>query len=326
MESRRLGTRGPLVSTIGLGCNNLGRAGTRTATLDGVRAVIDAAIGAGVTLFDTADIYGAEFGLSETLLGQALAGREGELVIASKFGHAQFAPALAGDSAPGSRSYLRAAVEGSLTRLGIERIDLYQQHTPDPSTPIEETIAALDELVTEGKIAAFGHSNFDATQIRAAADAATRLGVAPFVSAQNEYNLLAREVEREVLPASEDVGIGFLPFFPLANGLFTGKFTRTERPADTRISRQRPHIADEAPWDAIEAFERFAAEREISLLEATFGWFLGRGVVSSVIAGATSPEQIRTNAAAGSGWRASEAELAEIGALFPLGDAAARGE
>ncbi|MAT17982.1 MAG: aldo/keto reductase [Leifsonia sp.] len=321
MESRRLGTHGPLVSAIGLGCNNLGRAGTRTATVEGVREVIDAAIDAGVTLFDTADIYGAEFGLSETLLGQVLAGREGDLVIATKFGHAQFAPALAGESAPGSRPYIRAAVEGSLTRLGIERIDLYQQHTPDQVTPIDETIAALDELVAEGKIAAYGHSNFDSDQIRAAADASPRLGVAPFVSAQNEYNLLARTVERAVLPACEEVGIGFLPFFPLANGLFTGKFSRTERPADTRISRQRPHIAEEAPWGAIEAFEAFASERGISMLEATFGWFLGRPVVSSVIAGATTPEQIRSNAAAGSGWRASAAELAEIGALFPLSEA-----
>lgn len=318
MESRALGSHGPAASAVGLGCNNLGRPGTRTESPDGARAVVDAAIDAGVTLFDTADIYGSEYGLSESLLGAAIAGRRDGLVVATKFGHTGFASPIEGVGAKGSRAYLRAAVDGSLARLGVDRIDLYQQHTPDPATPIEETIDALEELVAEGKIAAYGHSNFDAAGIRAAADAAAARGATGYVSAQNEYNLLARGVEREVLPACAEVGIGFLPYFPLANGLFTGKFSRTERPADSRISRQRPHVADEAPWDAIEAFVAFADERGISLLEATFGWFLGDPRVSSVIAGATSPEQIRANAAAGSGWRPSADERATIDGLFPI--------
>lgn len=319
MRERTLGARGPVVSVVGLGCNNLGRPGTRTETLEGARDVVDAAIESGVTLFDTADIYGSAPGVSETLLGQALGGRHEGLVIATKFGHSDFAGPVEGQGAKGSRAYIRASVEGSLRRLRLERIDLYQQHTPDPETPLDETIAVLDELVAEGKIAAYGHSNFSGAQIAEAVDAAARLDVAPYVSAQNEYNLLEREVEREVLPASVEAGIGFLPYFPLANGLFTGKFSRTERPAGTRISRQRPHIADEAPWDAIEAFDAFARERGISMLEATFGWFLAHPVVSSVIAGATSPEQVRANAAAGEGWIADAAELAAIEALFPLG-------
>lgn len=318
MEQRRLGTHGPLVSAIGLGCNNLGRPGTRTESPEGARAVVDAAIDAGVTLFDNADVYGAEPGLSETLLGEALAGRHDGLVIATKFGHTQFRGAIESSDAKGSRAYIRASVEGSLRRLRIERIDLYQQHTPDPETPLEETLGALDELVAEGKIAAYGHSNFSGAQIAEAVEVAERLGVAPYVSAQNQYNLLERGVEREVLPAVERAGIGFLPYFPLANGLFTGKFTRTERPAGTRIARQRPQIADNAPWDAIEAYASFAEARDVSMVEATFGWFLARPVITSVIAGATTPEQVRANVAAGSGWRADAAELAEIDALFPL--------
>jgi aryl-alcohol dehydrogenase-like predicted oxidoreductase len=317
MQTRTLGTSDLHVSVIGLGCNNLGRTGTRTETQEGATAVVSAALDAGVTFFDTADIYGASYGLSETLLGEALRGRRDEAVIASKFGHQEFASPLADVGPRGGRSYIRAAVEGSLRRLQTDRIDLYQLHTPDPVTPIEETLAALDELVREGKVRAIGHSNLDGDAIRAADDAATELGTARFASAQNEYSLLARGVEADVLPAVRERGLGFLPFFPLANGLFTGKFSRTERPADTRIARQRPHIADNAPWDAIEAYERFAAERGIGILEATFGWLLARPELSSVIAGATRPEQIVENARAGSGWRASAEEAAAIEALFP---------
>jgi aryl-alcohol dehydrogenase-like predicted oxidoreductase len=218
----------------------------------------------------------------------------------------------------GSRDYIRTAVEGSLRRLGTDRIDLYQQHTPDSSVPIDETLGALDELVREGKVIEIGNSNFNAEQVAEADAVAERLGTARYISAQNEYNLLARAVEIDVLPAVRAAGLGFLPFFPLANGLFTGKFTRTERPADTRISRQRPHVADDAPWNEMEAYVAFCAARGISMLEATFGWLLSRPALTSVIAGATRPEQIAQNAAAGSGWRPSPAEADEIEGLFPL--------
>lgn len=317
MESRALGTSGPLVSVVGLGCNNLGRPGTLTVDQEGTDAVVHAALDAGVTFFDTADIYGAEYGLSETRLGAALVGRRDEAIIATKFGHADYESPLQGVGPKGGRAYIRAAVEGSLTRLGIERIDLYQLHTPDPATPIGETLEALDELVREGKVAAIGHSNFDGAQIDEAEAEAARLGTARFTSAQNHYSLLAREAEDDVLPATERVGLGFLPYFPLANGLFTGKFSRDVLPADTRIGRQRPQVHEDAPWDAIEALEEFASARGVGILEATFGWLLSRPGLSSVIAGATKPEQIRANAAAGNAWRATAVESAEIDALFP---------
>ncbi|AYF98805.1 aldo/keto reductase [Protaetiibacter intestinalis] len=317
MDSRILGPSSLSLSVVGLGCNNLGRAGTATLTQEGATAVVHAALDAGVTFFDTADIYGTEYGLSETLLGEALRGRRDEAVIATKFGHVDFPSPLSDVGPRGSRSYLRAAVEGSLRRLQTDRIDLYQQHTPDAATPVEETLAALDELVREGKVRAIGQSNFDGVQLRAADDAATALGIIRFASAQNEYSLLARGAELELLPAVRERGLGFLPFFPLANGLFTGKFSRTERPADTRISRQRPHIAENAPWDAIEAIEAFAAERGIGILEATFGWLLARPELTSVIAGATRPEQIRANADAGTAWRPTPEEHAYIDGLFP---------
>jgi aryl-alcohol dehydrogenase-like predicted oxidoreductase len=242
MEARTLGTSDLAVSVVGLGCNNLGRPGALTFDQAGTDAVIHAALDGGVTFFDTADIYGAEYGLSETRLGAALRGRRDEAVIATKFGHTGFPSPLETVGPRGSRAYIRAAVEGSLARLGIETIDLYQQHTPDPSVPIAETLGALDELVAEGKVRAVGNSNFDAEQLREADAEATRLGTVRFVSAQNHYSLLARDAEATVLPAVEALGLGFLPFFPLANGLFTGKFSRTEMPADTRIGRQRPEV------------------------------------------------------------------------------------
>ena len=317
MEIRRLGTSSISVSATGLGCNNLGRAGTASETPDGAKAVVNAAIDHGITLFDTADVYGREFGLSERLLGQAIAGRRDQVIVATKFGHDELAPDLAGTAAKGSRAYIRAAVEGSLERLGIDTIDLYQQHTPDPTTPIEETLAALDELVREGKVREIGCSNYDATRLDAADRAAMASGTARFVSVQNEYSLLERDAEDEVLPAAERLGIGFLPYFPLANGLFTGKFSRTERPTDSRIARQRPHIADTADWDAMEAYAAFCDAREIGMLDATFGWLLALSQVSSVIAGATRVEQVAQNAAAGDRWRPTPSERATISSFFP---------
>jgi len=319
MESRPLGSSSLHVSVVGMGCNNFGRTGTLTESQEGTTDVVDAALHAGITFFDTADVYGKEFGLSERMLGEALRGRRDGAIVATKFGHAHLAPPMAGGAPMGSRAYVRAAVEGSLERLGIETIDLYQQHTPDPHTPIEETLDALDELVREGKVRELGNSNFSSAQLVAADAAAAEHGTPRYISAQNEYNLLDRRVEDQLLPTALSLGIGFLPYFPLANGLFTGKFTRTDRPADSRISRQRPHVADNAPWDAMEAYAVFCAERGISMGEATFGWFLANPGLSSVIAGATRPEQVRENAYAGSGWRPDAGELAAIDGFFPRG-------
>ena len=311
---RGVGRSGLRVSAVGLGCNNFGRAGTATETIEGTRAVLDAAIGAGVTFLDTADMYGREFGLSESLLGEALEGRRDQVVLATKFGHSDFAPAISG-GAKGSRTHVRRAVEASLRRLQTDWIDLYQLHTPDPSTPIDETLDALSDLVREGKVRYVGHSNFAGWQI-AEADHAAR-GVR-FVSTQNQYSLLARAAEREVIPAAERYGLGLLPFFPLHNGLLTGKFTRDGGPEDSRIMRQRRHLWSEAPWDALERYQAFCDARGISMLEATFAWFLSKPVVSSVIAGATSPEQVRANAAAATAWTPSGEDLVELDGILPL--------
>lgn len=311
IEHRMLGNDGPMVSTVGLGCNNFGRPGTLTETQEGTTAVIDAAVDLGVTLLDTADMYGGAPGMSETLMGNALKGRRDSVVLATKFGHSGFDMGILPGTPKGSRAYIREAVEGSLSRLQTEHIDLYQLHTPDDATPIEETIAALDELVAEGKILHYGHSNFSGAQIDAAAAAGGR-----FISAQNEYNLLVRGAENDVLPAVREHGLGFLPFFPLQNGLLTGKFTRTERPADTRIMRQRPHIVEDAPWDVLDAYSAFCEAHGITMLEATFGWMLAQPALTSVIAGTTKPEQLAANAAAATAWKPSADELQEVSTIF----------
>ncbi|MEI3866181.1 aldo/keto reductase [Microbacterium sp. CCNWLW134] len=317
---RRLGSSGLLVSAVGLGCNNFGRPGTRTETIEGTRAVLDAAIDAGVTFLDTADMYGGDPGQSEILMGEALAGRRDQVVLATKFGHSgrDMGYGLAGAKA--SRAYIRRAVDASLTRLQTDWIDLYQLHTPDPGTPMEETLDALNDLVREGKVRYIGHSNLSGWQIAEAHFVAEHRGTVPFVSSQDHYSLLARGVERERLPAAEHFGLGFLPYFPLHNGLLTGKFSRTEAPSDTRIMRQRPHLWENAPWDALEAYASFCRDQGITMLEATFGWLLARSSISSVIAGATSPEQVRANAAAATAWTPTVADVAEIDAIFPLPD------
>ena len=315
VQQRRVGASGLLVSAVGLGCNNFGRAGTVTETLEGTKAVLDAAIDAGVTFLDTADGYGAEPGLSETLMGEALKGRRDEVVLATKFGHSGSKFDYPGSK--GSRSYVRRAVEASLRRLQTDWIDLYQLHTPDNETPMEETLDALGDLVREGKVRYIGHSNFSGWQIAEAHFVARERHAVPYVSAQNEYSLLRRDSERNVLRAVERYGLGFFPFFPLQNGLLTGKFTRAGGPDDSRIMRQRPQLWENAPWDALDAYQAFCDERGITMLEATFGWLLSHPAVSSVIAGATRPEQVRANAAAGTAWTPSADDLAAIDAIFP---------
>jgi aryl-alcohol dehydrogenase-like predicted oxidoreductase len=314
---RTLGDSGLVVSTIGLGCNNFGRPKTATESQAGTDAVIGAAIDAGVTLFDTADIYGGTRGLSETLMGNSLKSRRQDIVLATKFGLDMGGANGPDWGARGSRRYVRLAVEASLRRLQTDWIDLYQLHTPDSTTPIEETLAVLDDLIAEGKVRYIGHSNLSGWQI---ADAEYRavLGRHPkFVSAQNEYSLLVRGAEHEVLPAVNHYGLGFLPFFPLYNGLFTGKFSRDGGPADSRIMAIRPHVLDSVPWDAMEKYQAFCDERGVTMLAATMAWLLAQPGLTSVIAGATKPEQIVQNVAAATEWQPSSEELQAISELFP---------
>ncbi|MBS3180985.1 aldo/keto reductase [Leucobacter manosquensis] len=312
---RALGTSDLLVSSVGLGCNNFGRPGAFTEDQHGTDAVIGAAIDAGITFFDTADLYGYAFGRSEEMMGRALGARRDEIVLATKFGHPDAQAPYLGRR--GSRGFIRASVEGSLTRLQTDRIDLYQMHVPDPETPISETLDALHELVREGKVRSIGHSNFSAAQMHEAADAAAAGGVTAFVSAQNELSLVQREADREVVPAARELGLGFLPYFPLANGLLTGKFARDRFPEDSRIMRQRPHIAEQAEWDALDAYRAHCADWGVTMLEATFGWLLDHAPVASVIAGASTPDQVRQNALAGERWRPDDAQRERIEALFP---------
>jgi 1-deoxyxylulose-5-phosphate synthase len=317
MDYRTLGNSGLRVSSVGVGCNNFGRPGTATQTQEGTAAVIDAAIDAGVTLFDTADVYGAEKGLSETLMGNALKGGKREkIVLATKFG-ADMAGAAGPDwGVRGSRRYIRTAVEGSLRRLQTDWIDLYQLHVPDAITPIEETLQTLDDLVHEGKVRYIGHSNFTGWQIAEAEFTARAAGFEHFVSAQNEYSLLARDAEREVFPAVRRYGLGLLPYFPLANGLFTGKFTREGGPADSRIMATRRTVLENAPWEAMDSYQEFCDARGITMLAATVGWLLAQPALTSVIAGATKPEQIEQNAASATAWTPNADEVAEISELF----------
>ncbi len=305
------------VSAAGLGCNNLGRPQTVTQTLDGSRAVVHAALDAGITFFDVADIYGSPAGRSEELLGACLGRRRADVVVATKFGMDAQGANGPDFGARGSRRYVRNAVEASLRRLDTDWIDLYQLHQPDPATPIEETLAALDEVVVAGKVRYIGHSNFTGWQLADADWAARTEHRTPFVSAQNEYSLLRRDIERDLLPAAEHFGIGILPFFPLANGLLSGKYTRAERPSSSRLTDIKPHLLDTAPWDQLESLQKFADERGVTMLEVAFGWLLGQPQVSSVIAGATTPEQVRANAAAAVAFRPTAEDREEIDSIFP---------
>ena len=307
MEYRQLGDSGLTVSVVGLGCNNFGG----RIDADQAAAVVNAAVDAGITLFDTADVYGGDRGSSEEILGHALGKRRDEVVIATKFGGD-----MKGENGPdwgvrGSRRYIRRAVESSLRKLGTDWIDLYQLHVPDPVTPIEETLAALSELVAEGKVRYIGSSQFAGWQVVDADWAARTSGTEHFISAQNRYNLLEREAEDELIPACEHLGIGILPFFPLAAGLLTGKYKRgAEAPEGTRLAKQPERLA-RADFDKIEALETFAAERDLTLLDVAIGGLAAQPAVASVIAGATRPEQIEQNIAAGL-WDPTAEDLAAL--------------
>jgi aryl-alcohol dehydrogenase-like predicted oxidoreductase len=298
MRERRVGNSGLHVSVVGLGCNNFGRRLDSEQT----RRVVHAALEAGVTLFDTAESYGD--GESERFLGRALADRRAEVVIATKFGGRSTTPP------GGSAENVRRAIDGSLERLGTDYVDLYQYHRPDGVTPIEETLGALDELVQAGKARHVGSSNFSAGEVHAADELASSRGLSRFVSAQNHYSLLEREAEGELVPVLEQLSIGLLPYFPLANGLLTGKYRRGgPAPAGTRLAGRVPD--DDATWDRIEALTASAGARGLSLLDVAIGGLAAMPAVSSVIAGATAPEQVRANVAAGE-WVPSADELAEL--------------
>jgi aryl-alcohol dehydrogenase-like predicted oxidoreductase len=302
MRTRRIGSL--TVSVVGVGCNNFGM------TIDEPRSadVVHAALDAGINFFDTADMYGGT--KSEEFLGKALVGRRDQAIIATKFGMR----VDAGRPGGARPNYIRQSVEGSLKRLGTDRIDLYQLHTPDATVPIADTLGALDSLVKAGKIREIGCSNFSAGQLRAA-DVAVKAGAARFVSVQNQYSLLHREPEADVLPACEELGLAFLPYFPLANGLLTGKYAKgVAPPKDTRMAMAWAAAGlTDKNFAIVEGLQSIATRRGRTLLELAISWLLRQPAVASVIAGATKPEQIRANAAA-AGWDISTADLAAIDA------------
>lgn len=312
MTYRRLGDSGLTVSTAGLGCNTFGA----TLAPEGVADVVAAALDVGVTLFDTADVYGGEPGQSEELLGDALRGRRDDVVIATKFG--MDVRGLNGDDwgARGSRRYVRRAIEGSLRRLGTDHVDLYQLHAPDPGTPIEETLAALHELVVEGKVRYLGSSNLSAWQVVDADWVARTAGTTPFVAAQNRYNLLDRSAEAALVPAAEHVGVGVLPYVPLASGLLTGKYRRGEQPPEgSRLTRMPQRLAA-ADFDRIEALQTLANDWGTDLATVALGGLAAQPAVASIISGARTPEQVRANAAAAL-WEPTLEQLAAIDEASP---------
>jgi aryl-alcohol dehydrogenase-like predicted oxidoreductase len=312
MRYQPLGESGLQVSVVGLGCNNFGR----RLDADGSRAVIDAALEAGVTLFDTAESYGGR-GRSEEIIGEVLEGRRDQVVLATKFGHrASDMGYGAAAGAKGGRAYIRRAITESLRRLRTDYIDLYQLHTPDPGTPIAETIAALDELVREGKVRYVGHSNLSGWQIADAAHVAARMGAVPFVSAQNHWSLLERAAEAEVVPAARHCGLGVLPYFPLANGLLTGKVRRGQAPPPgTRLAAREGYVTEDK-LDRVEALAGWAGSQGVTLLDVAIGGLAAMPGCASVIAGAMTAEQVKANVAAG-GWDPSAGQLAEINQIVP---------
>jgi len=311
MEYRNLGSTGLKVSLVGIGCNNFGR----RCDVETTAAVVKAALNTGINFFDTADVYGPS-GLSEAYLGQAIAGLDrSQIVIASKFANRMGEGGL---NKGASRRYIIRAVEDSLKRLGTDYIDLYQQHIPDGDTPIEETLRALDDLIRSGKVRYIGHSNFSAWQASDAEWTARTEGLNRFATAQNLYNLLDRRLEREVIPACEKYGLGLLPYFPLASGMLTGKYHRGEpAPQGTRLSAMGDRAAaamSDSNFDVVEKLTAYASEHGKSLLELAVSWLASKPVVSSVIAGATTPEQVTANAAAAA-WQLSDVEMSDVNTI-----------
>ncbi len=317
MEHRNVGTSDLDVSVVGLGCNNFGG----RIDLERTRAVVDAALDAGVTFFDTADVYGNRGG-SERFLGEILEGRREQVVLATKFGWDLGAD---GDALRGSGEYVRQAIDASLERLRTDRVDLYYYHRPDGVTPFEETLGAMHELVLEGKTRFIGCSNLTAEQLREVEGIVRSTGIAPIVALQNEYSLLERGAEDEVLPLCREHGIGFVPYFPLASGLLTGKYRRGESaPPGSRLEGRADRLNDDR-LRQVEELERFAGERGRTLLELAIGALASTSGVASVIAGATTPDQVRANAAAGSwqltGGRSRSTRRARIRGLARTDDA-----
>jgi len=309
MKLRNLGRSGLRVSAVGLGCNNFGG----RIDLEATRKVVHKALDCGITLFDTADIYG-ERGGSETCLGQILGDRRKEIVLATKFAMEMDD----GEKKGASRRYIMQAVEASLTRLKTDWIDLYQYHRPDPLTPIDETLRALDDLIRQGKVRYIGCSNMPSWEVATAQWTARDIGAQGFVSAQDEYSLLVRDAEKELIPAATAYGLGLLPYFPLACGLLTGKYKRNaEMPADARLTNTQ-RLADryltETNWARTERLADFCEAQGKTLVELAFSWLLARPIVSSVIAGATKPEQIEANVKAAD-WALTAEDLAAIDAV-----------
>lgn len=307
MEYRNLGSSGLRVSLVGLGCNNFGM----RLDLEQTRAVVDRAFDLGITLFDTADMYGGRGG-SETQLGKILGHRRKDIVLASKFGMAMSDD---GTKIGASRRYIMSAVEDSLRRLKTDWIDLYQLHQPDPLTPLDETMQALDDLVTQGKIRYIGCSNLPSWQVVESQWISKSMGLNRFVSCQDEYNILNRNAEAELIPAMQKYGCGLLPYFPLASGLLTGKYKRTEMPEGARLTdmptfANRIYLTDEN-FDIVDNLNKFAHKTGHSILELAFGWMASRPTTASIIAGATKPEQIDANVAAVN-WVLSQSEIDEV--------------
>tara|TARA_B100000925_G_scaffold204094_1_gene154997 strand:+ start:151 stop:1092 length:942 start_codon:yes stop_codon:yes gene_type:complete len=307
MEYRNLGSSGLRVSLVGLGCNNFGM----RLELEQTRAVVDRAFDLGITFFDTADMYGSRGG-SETQLGKILGHRRKDIVLASKFGMAMSDD---GTKIGASRRYIMSAVEDSLRRLKTDWIDLYQLHQPDPLTPLDETMQALDDLVTQGKIRYIGCSNLPSWQVVESQWLSKSMGLNRFVSCQDEYNILNRDVESELIPAMQKYGCGLLPYFPLASGLLTGKYKRTEMPEGARLTdmptfANRIYLTDEN-FDIVDRLKKFANKTGHSILELAFSWMASRPTTASIIAGATKPEQIDANVAA-INWVLSQSEIDEV--------------
>lgn len=316
MKYRRLGHSGLTVSVIGLGCNNLGRAHTPTSDRDAAIALVNEAHDAGITFFDCADLYGARPGLSEEILGEAIRGWRDDAVVATKFGLPVGTLNGVDGGARGSRRYIMRAVEGSLKRLGTDHIDLYYYHSPDPLTPLEETIRALDDLVREGKVRYIAHSNFAGWQIADAHHIAREIGAEHFIAAENNYNLLDRRAELEVIPAAQRFGLATVPYFPLANGLLTGKYSDGVAPQGSRLQHSKAELLEKADLSQLQTYREFVRERGRTEIEMSIGWLLAQPTVASVIAGATRPEQVRANAAVAQNLPTCE-ELAGIDDIFP---------